>query len=381
MSSPAGERALPAGIRAGGCSVTVALVRETGSQRLPLPGVGLGAARGSLAGSGPRLHCGQSCPALARGCRPRSAGKGARLTREPTRLPGGYAPSGALGVCKAAPRQTLPKAEGEPGPVPPPLHAPEAPWSLAGRAPRGWAARGPCPPPPPCKACTGPGPRHHCCSHPGPPAPPPPPNEESLPDAGRSGWGGGLEAGPPGGCSTHLLGQPDGVVRELGAQLGVQVGGRRDLNHLLVPPLDGAVPLVEVHHVPVLVTCRGGGRRRHLAGPEQRPARAQGVSGSSQDRARRASPGPPAPGLASVPWGGCRPSSGAAAASFASGPRCWANRNRLHWLPPQRGITPPSWPPLCPPHTDTRSPWLPQPPSPFPYKPALCRCNQHCNLY
>lgn len=35
------------------------------------------------------------------------------------------------------------------------------------------------------------------------------------------------------------------------------MGSRGDLHHLLVPPLDGAVSLVQMQNVPVLVPCRG----------------------------------------------------------------------------------------------------------------------------
>src|SRR5450756_1282004 len=40
-----------------------------------------------------------------------------------------------------------------------------------------------------------------------------------------------------------------GIAAQRGAQLGVEVGCRRDLDHLLVPALDRAVPLVQVHAV------------------------------------------------------------------------------------------------------------------------------------
>lgn len=37
--------------------------------------------------------------------------------------------------------------------------------------------------------------------------------------------------------------------------MGIQVGSRGDLYHLLVPTLDGAVSLVQVQDVPILVPC------------------------------------------------------------------------------------------------------------------------------
>lgn len=57
---------------------------------------------------------------------------------------------------------------------------------------------------------------------------------------------------PPGAC-PHLLGKFDRVTGEAGAQLGVQMGSRSNLYHLLMPPLDGAVTLIQVQDVPILV--------------------------------------------------------------------------------------------------------------------------------
>jgi hypothetical protein len=51
----------------------------------------------------------------------------------------------------------------------------------------------------------------------------------------------------------HLLSKFDRVTSEPCTELGVQVGSRGDLYHLLVPPLDGAVPLIQVQDVSVLV--------------------------------------------------------------------------------------------------------------------------------
>lgn len=45
------------------------------------------------------------------------------------------------------------------------------------------------------------------------------------------------------------------------------MGSGGDLNHLLVPPLDGAVPLVQVQDVPVLVPC---GDRTPLSFPKSK---------------------------------------------------------------------------------------------------------------
>lgn len=53
----------------------------------------------------------------------------------------------------------------------------------------------------------------------------------------------------------HLLSKFDRVTGESGPKLGVQVGSRSNLNHFLVPPLDGTVSLVQVQNVPVLVSC------------------------------------------------------------------------------------------------------------------------------
>ena len=58
--------------------------------------------------------------------------------------------------------------------------------------------------------------------------------------------------------APHLLCKLDRVASEPGAQLGVQVGSRGDLHHFLVPPLDGAVPLIEVKDVSVLVPWDAG---------------------------------------------------------------------------------------------------------------------------
>lgn len=57
------------------------------------------------------------------------------------------------------------------------------------------------------------------------------------------------------GAPIHLLSKFDRVAGEPGPKQRVQVGSRGDLHHLLVPPLDGAVPLVQVQDVPVLVPC------------------------------------------------------------------------------------------------------------------------------
>lgn len=62
----------------------------------------------------------------------------------------------------------------------------------------------------------------------------------------------------PGALAPHLLCKLDRVTGEPGAQLGVQVGSWGDLHNFLVPPLDGAVPLVEVKDVPVLVPWGAG---------------------------------------------------------------------------------------------------------------------------
>ena len=48
---------------------------------------------------------------------------------------------------------------------------------------------------------------------------------------------------------ADLLGERDGVGAHPLAQLGVEVGGRGDLDDLLVAPLDRAVPLEQVDHV------------------------------------------------------------------------------------------------------------------------------------
>lgn len=64
---------------------------------------------------------------------------------------------------------------------------------------------------------------------------------------------------PPGRLSPkapalHLLSKFDRVTGEPRPKLGVQVGGRGNLDHFLVPPLDGTVSLVQVQNVPVLVS-------------------------------------------------------------------------------------------------------------------------------
>lgn len=53
----------------------------------------------------------------------------------------------------------------------------------------------------------------------------------------------------------HLLSKSDRVTGEPGPKLGVQVGSRGNLDHLLVPPLDGAVALIQMQNVPILVSC------------------------------------------------------------------------------------------------------------------------------
>lgn len=57
--------------------------------------------------------------------------------------------------------------------------------------------------------------------------------------------------------ALHLFSKSDRVAGEPGPQLGVQVGSRGDLDHLLVPPLDGAVSFIQVQNVPVLVPWGG----------------------------------------------------------------------------------------------------------------------------
>lgn len=61
----------------------------------------------------------------------------------------------------------------------------------------------------------------------------------------------------PEGPALHLLGKFDRVAGEPGPKVGVQVESRGNLNHFLVPPLDGTVSLIQVQNVPVLVPWGG----------------------------------------------------------------------------------------------------------------------------
>ena len=139
-------------------------------------------------------------------------------------------------------------------------------------------SRGPCISPQ--SSCPLPG-----AGHPGPPcsAAAGPHLDPSNPTAGReayasrsskqacrngllvSTWGGahalGFQTLSPRAPALHLLCKFDRVTGEPAPKLGVQVGSRGDLDHLLVPPLDGAVSLVQVQDVAVLVPW-GGGRLR-----------------------------------------------------------------------------------------------------------------------
>lgn len=61
----------------------------------------------------------------------------------------------------------------------------------------------------------------------------------------------------PEGPALHLLSKFDRVAGEPGPKVGVQVESRGNLNHFLVPPLDGTVSLIQVQNVPVLVPWGG----------------------------------------------------------------------------------------------------------------------------
>lgn len=80
---------------------------------------------------------------------------------------------------------------------------------------------------------------------------------QQTPPPSAGGWPPCTPAGCPQGTSSaprpHLLGKFDGVAGEPRPELGVQVGSRGNLYHLLVPPLDGAVSLIQVQDVPILV--------------------------------------------------------------------------------------------------------------------------------
>lgn len=58
----------------------------------------------------------------------------------------------------------------------------------------------------------------------------------------------------PKGPALHLLSKFDGVAGEPRPKLGVQVGSGGNLDHLLMPPLDGTVSLIQVQNVSVLVS-------------------------------------------------------------------------------------------------------------------------------
>lgn len=62
---------------------------------------------------------------------------------------------------------------------------------------------------------------------------------------------GRLSPNPP---ALHLLSKFNRVTGEPSPKLGVQVGGRGNLDHFLVPPLDGTVSLIQVQNVPILVS-------------------------------------------------------------------------------------------------------------------------------
>lgn len=61
----------------------------------------------------------------------------------------------------------------------------------------------------------------------------------------------------PASPALHLLSEFDRVAGEPGPKVGVQVESGGDLDHFLVPPLDGTVSLVQVQNVPVLVPWGG----------------------------------------------------------------------------------------------------------------------------
>lgn len=62
---------------------------------------------------------------------------------------------------------------------------------------------------------------------------------------------------PHGKPTLHLLSEFHRVAGEPSPKLRVQVGSRGNLDHLLVPPLDGAISLVQVQDVPILVPWGG----------------------------------------------------------------------------------------------------------------------------
>ena len=55
-------------------------------------------------------------------------------------------------------------------------------------------------------------------------------------------------------CILYLSGQVDRVSCESVPEVWVQLYSRGHLYHLLVPPLDGAVPLIQVDNITILVT-------------------------------------------------------------------------------------------------------------------------------
>lgn len=136
-----------------------------------------------------------------------------------------------------------------------------------------------------------------------------------------STWGGaralGFQTLSPRAPALHLLCKFDRVTGEPAPKLGVQVGSRGDLDHLLVPPLDGAVSLVQVQDVPVLVPW-GGGRLRSAPPGTQTPlscwrsprnhcgrsARLPAVAQPGQKRAQRRPWARPAWPHSPPSWGG-----------------------------------------------------------------------------